>query len=168
MANIFTGNRILPSGSQAADITTTPTTRYHYTNHPLSPYQPPAITTPTTLCVRYTNQQNHFFDFQHCFAFLSDRPHIGNKFAVETVKEVLLSALCRHNKSFPVRFSKLLTKLAELRTLNDTFAKFLTYSFSSSFSPCESDQDSFSGSCDDEESSSVSLHMIANRKVAVA
>ena len=99
--------------------------------------------------------------------FVSDRPQIGHKSAVERLKDVLLSALFRYNKSHPVRFSKLLTKLAELRTLSDVYAKTLNFSAPNSSSPCDSDQESSSG-CYEEEELPLTLPVFPNRKVAVA
>ena len=98
----------------------------------------------------------------------TDRQQLEDKAAVEALKNRILSALCRQNKSSPILLSKVLTKLAELRSLNDSYSRFLTLSPPKSPSNCESDRESLTTEFSEEgEALVVRPTVLPNHKITV-
>lgn len=101
-----------------------------------------------------------------CFIF-SDRQQLTDKASVEDLKDQILSALCWQNRSSPILMSKVLTKLAELRSINDLYAKFLTFVPPKSPSVSDSDREFSATECY-EDRVQLPATVFTNHKIAVA
>ena len=102
------------------------------------------------------------------YSNFSDRSQIQNKSPVEILKDRILSALWWHNKDLPVFLSKLLTKLAELRTLNDTYSKyFLTLASTAGPFPSSEENITFTNPNFGNDTKQFVLTCLDNRKMAV-